>query len=289
MLFFLGEFVGNGRSGLPARHCCAACSSAGEGDGLRAVSAAARVRVLRVRGDARIRCARRATADLTPITPGFFGYSGAAPLGARGLLPRAARRLPRHGHARSRACTRRPAPACSKRRSRVDEALAAADKAALFKTFTKVLAQQRGWMATFMAKWSKDWPGQCGHIHTLAAGDGDRQVGRSTTPASRIDERRDALVRRRPAGADAGAAGHGRLHGQFLHAADPRLLGADGLRPGASRTAPRRCASSPARPKSQRVEYRDRRRRHQSLRRAGRGLGSGLWGIENRIEPGEPS
>ena len=48
---------------------------------------------------------------------------------------------------------------------RFDEADAAADKAALFKTFTKVLAQRRGWMATFMAKWSRNWPGQCGHIH----------------------------------------------------------------------------------------------------------------------------
>ena len=47
----------------------------------------------------------------------------------------------------------------------VDKALAAADKAALFKTFAKVLAQRRGLMATFMAKWSKDWPGQSGHIH----------------------------------------------------------------------------------------------------------------------------
>ena len=48
---------------------------------------------------------------------------------------------------------------------RVDDALAAADKAALFKTFTKILAQRRGWMATFMAKWSRDWPGQSGHLH----------------------------------------------------------------------------------------------------------------------------
>src|SRR5258706_8188 len=47
----------------------------------------------------------------------------------------------------------------------VDTSLASADKAALFKTFTKVLAQRRGWMATFMAKWSKDWPGQSGHLH----------------------------------------------------------------------------------------------------------------------------
>lgn len=47
----------------------------------------------------------------------------------------------------------------------VDDALRAADKGALFKTFTKVLAQRRGLMATFMAKWSSDVPGQSGHIH----------------------------------------------------------------------------------------------------------------------------
>jgi len=29
----------------------------------------------------------------------------------------------------------------------------------------KVLAQQNGLMATFMAKWSNDYPGQSGHIH----------------------------------------------------------------------------------------------------------------------------
>src|SRR5512139_905554 len=49
---------------------------------------------------------------------------------------------------------------------RVDEALIAADKASLFKTYTKVLAQKRGWMASFMAKSSHEWPGQSGHLHT---------------------------------------------------------------------------------------------------------------------------
>jgi glutamine synthetase len=47
----------------------------------------------------------------------------------------------------------------------VDSGLASADKAALFKTFSKVLAQRRGLMATFMAKWSPDFPGQSGHLH----------------------------------------------------------------------------------------------------------------------------
>ena len=48
----------------------------------------------------------------------------------------------------------------------VDEAGNAADKAALFKTFTKVWAQRRDLMATFMAKWSNDYPGAIGGIYT---------------------------------------------------------------------------------------------------------------------------
>ena len=47
----------------------------------------------------------------------------------------------------------------------VDETLKSADKAVLFKTFMKVLAQKKEFMATFMAKWSEKYPGQSGHIH----------------------------------------------------------------------------------------------------------------------------
>ncbi|MBB1598028.1 glutamine synthetase family protein [Achromobacter sp. UMC46] len=58
----------------------------------------------------------------------------------------------------------------------VDQAAAAGDKAFLFKTFTKALAQQNGLMATFMAKWSHDHPGQSGHIHLSLR---DRKSGHS--------------------------------------------------------------------------------------------------------------
>jgi glutamine synthetase len=47
----------------------------------------------------------------------------------------------------------------------VDQGLAAADKAALFKTLTKIYAQRQQLLATFMAKWSEQYPGQSGHIH----------------------------------------------------------------------------------------------------------------------------
>ena len=47
----------------------------------------------------------------------------------------------------------------------VSEGLEAADRAALFKTFSKAFFTKRGAMATFMAKWSMDYPGQSGHYH----------------------------------------------------------------------------------------------------------------------------
>ncbi|HIG41866.1 MAG: glutamine synthetase [bacterium] len=47
----------------------------------------------------------------------------------------------------------------------VDTALNAADKAVLFKTFGKSFFQKRDKIATFMAKWSMDYPGQSGHCH----------------------------------------------------------------------------------------------------------------------------
>lgn len=45
------------------------------------------------------------------------------------------------------------------------DAQEAVDRAALFKTFTKSFFQKRGMIVTFMAKWSMDFPGQSGHIH----------------------------------------------------------------------------------------------------------------------------
>jgi len=54
--------------------------------------------------------------------------------------------------------------------------LAAADKAAIFKTFTKVFAQRVELMATFMAKWSNEYPGQSGHLHISLA---DVESGRN--------------------------------------------------------------------------------------------------------------
>ena len=59
---------------------------------------------------------------------------------------------------------------------RYDDALRAADKAALFKTMVKIVARKHGLLATFMAKWNAALPGCSGHIHQSLS---DRQGKRN--------------------------------------------------------------------------------------------------------------
>lgn len=55
-------------------------------------------------------------------------------------------------------------------------ALDAADRATLFKTYSKIFLQRRGLMGTFMAKWNDALPGQGGHIHVSLADRAGRSV-----------------------------------------------------------------------------------------------------------------
>lgn len=73
----------------------------------------------------------------------------------------------------------------------VNTALNTADEAALFKNFTRIMAQKIGMLATFMAMWSPHWPGQSGHIHMFLKHmiDGavfyDKDSDGATSPAMR--------------------------------------------------------------------------------------------------------
>ncbi len=102
--------------------------------------------------------------DLKPMTPGWFGYSMIrnsthADLYHQILDMSEQMDFPIEGlHTET-------GPGVLEAAISVDSAMNAADKGGLFKTFMKVLAQHNGLMATFMAKWSNDFPGQSGHIH----------------------------------------------------------------------------------------------------------------------------
>jgi glutamine synthetase len=161
----------------------------------------------------------------------------------------------------------------------VDGALAAADKAALFKTFAKVHAQRQGLMATFMAKWSKDWPGQSGHIHiSLRDASGKPVFHDASKPFTMSDTLRWFV------------GGQQRLMPEL----SPTVNSYTRLIPGFwaptdsawsvdNRTTALRVIQGG--PKSQRVEYRVAAADANPYIILSAALASGLWGIEHKIEP----
>lgn len=102
--------------------------------------------------------------NLKPFTPGMFGYSVLRNSVTHELYHDLLDTMQAFD-CRIESLHTETGPGVLEAALAVDNAMRAADKAALFKTFAKVLVQRRGLLATFMAKWSNDYPGQSGHIH----------------------------------------------------------------------------------------------------------------------------
>ncbi len=102
--------------------------------------------------------------DLTPLSPGMFGYSVLRTETHGSLFNELMDYCIRHDFPlEGLHCE--TGPGVWEAAIAVDECLSAADKAVLFKTFSKGFFQKRDKLATFMAKWSMDYPGQSGHCH----------------------------------------------------------------------------------------------------------------------------
>ncbi len=114
--------------------------------------------------------------DLEPLTPGNFGYSLLRTFSLSDLFNELMDHCANHGiNLEGLHCE--TGPGVWEAAITVDDALAAADQAALFKVLTKSFFQKRGMIATFMAKWSMDYPGQSGHLHqSLVTTDGVRSA-----------------------------------------------------------------------------------------------------------------
>ena len=165
----------------------------------------------------------------------------------------------------------------------VDEAGAAADKAALFKTFIKIAMQRMGYMATFMAKWSTDWPGQSGHLHlSLQNSDGSSAFYDESQDHQMSDVMRHYL------------AGQQKLMPEFLAMVSPTINSYSRMVPGSwaptdaswgveNRTCALRVIKGS--PKSQRVEYRIGAADGNPYLVVAAALASGLYGIEHQLEP----
>ena len=223
--------------------------------------------------------------NLKPISPGFFGYSmlrnsvlsdfyrdlldmcETMDMGIEGL------------HTETGAGVLEAA-------LRVRDALPAADAAALFKLYTKVLAQKRDWLATFMAKWSKDWPGCGGHMHMSLWKDGKPAFFDEAAP-----HRMSATMRQFVGGQRA-------LMPELLSMVASTVNSYRRLIPGfwaptastwgvENRTTSLRVIPGSA--KSTRVEYRVAAADANPYLALAAAVGSGLWGVENGIDPGEPA
>ncbi|MDQ0394156.1 glutamine synthetase family protein [Labrys monachus] len=224
--------------------------------------------------------------NLKSITPGFFGYSMLR-AGVHADFYRELLDTCRAMDMEIEGLHTETGPGVLEAALRVDEALAMADKAALFKTFTKILAQKRGWMATFMAKWSHDWPGQSGHLHTSLT---SLETGRGVfydkdKPHAMSDEMRwyvggqQALMPELLAMIACTVNSYTRLIPGFWAPTDASW----GVE---NRTCALRVI--PGSEKSQRVEYRVAAADINPYIALAAAIGSGLWGIENRIEPDAP-
>jgi glutamine synthetase len=166
------------------------------------------------------------------------------------------------------------------------DALAAADRAVIFKTFSKVLAQRQGKMLTFMAKFSNAYPGQSGHLHlSLKDRSGTPAFYEAGKPGGMSDTMRwfvggqQALMPDLLAMVASTVNSYSRLIPGFWAPTDATW----GIE---NRTCALRVI--PGSPKSQRVEYRVAAADINPYLAIAAALGSGLWGIENRIEPDEP-
>ncbi|MCH7958763.1 MAG: glutamine synthetase [Candidatus Hydrogenedentes bacterium] len=223
--------------------------------------------------------------DLKPITPGFFGYSVLrnsvhAEYYHELLDTCEAMGFPLEGlHTET-------GPGVLEAALQHTEGLESADRAALFKTFTKVLAQRRGWMATFMAKWSQDWPGQSGHIHVSLK---DKNGGTPFYDADKPDSISDTMRWF--------IGGQQALMPELLSMVACTVNSYSRLIPGFwapthanwgvdNRTCALRAISGSA--AAQRVEYRIAAADINPYISLAAALGSGLWGIGNEIEPTDP-
>lgn len=283
MLLFLGEFAGGAAAVCPRgvlRRVLARAADMGFG-----VRAAAEFEFF-LFSETPDSIREKNYRDLKNMTPGFFGYSMLrASVHAefyRDLLELCAdMRMPLEGlHTET-------GPGVLEAAIEVTDALDAADRAALFKTFTKILAQRSNMLATFMAKWSKDWPGQSGHLHVSLnrKADGGSVFYEEGKPHSMSDAMRWFV------------GGQQALMPELLGMVASTVNSYTRLIPGfwAPTEASwgvenRTCALRviPGSAKSQRVEYRIAAADINPYIALAAAIGSGLWGIANKIEPDAP-
>lgn len=102
--------------------------------------------------------------NLTPLTPGMFGYSVTRQGHNREFFETLFEEMGKFGVPLEGLHTE-TGPGVLEAAIRYSDALEAADRAILYKTSTKEIAARFGIMPTFMARWNEELPGSSGHLH----------------------------------------------------------------------------------------------------------------------------
>ncbi len=220
--------------------------------------------------------------NLTPLSPDFFGYS-VIRNSVHADLHRQILELCQKMDFPLEGLHTETGPGVLEAAIAHDNALNSADKAALFKTFIKVWAQRNNMMATFMAKWSAELPGQSGHIHlSLKDSQGNCAFYEPKNPHGISDLQRQFL------------AGQQRFMPEFLAMIAPTVNSFRRMVPGLwapldatwgieNRTTALRVI--PGSDKSQRIEYRLGAADANPYLALAAAIASGLIGIEEQLEP----
>lgn len=221
--------------------------------------------------------------NLEPFTPGAFGYS-ILRNSVHSDLHKELLELGEQMDFPIEGLHTETGPGVLEAALKVDCALEAADKAALFKTFTKVWAQHRDMMATFMAKWSNDCPGQSGHIHmSLRNKDGSGSAFYDPAQPMSMSKLQRHFI-----------AGQQKLIPELLVMIAQTVNAYSRLVPGfwAPTDATWGCENRttavrliPGSDKSQRLEFRLGSADANPYIALAAALGAGLYGIEHELEP----
>jgi glutamine synthetase len=225
--------------------------------------------------------------DLSPLSPGMFGYS-VLRASVHSELVRAILDTCAAMDIELEGCHTETGPGVYEAAIRHDEALRAGDQAALFKTVVKIVAERRGLLATFMAKWNPNLPGCSGHIHQSLF---DRQGRKNLFYAARAGGSMSELMR-------CFMAGQMALMRDFTVLFCPTVNSYKRTVPGTwaptnvtwgldNRTTALRAISTGA--KGTRVEHRLPGADANPYLSLAASLASGLYGIEQELELAEPT
>ena len=229
--------------------------------------------------------------DLTPLSPGMFGYSWVregqnSELCHAILDEMAAFDIPIEGlHTET-------GPGVYEVAIRYDEALRMADKAALFKSAMKQLAARRGLSVTFMAKWNADLPGSSGHLHqSLWATDPASASKRPVFHDPKGPHRLSAIARHYLAGQLALMPELTALYSPTINSYKRYVPGVWAPLTASWGVDNRTCAirAIPGGPSAARLEYRQTAADINPYVAIATCLAAGLWGIEKKLAPPPPA